>query len=47
MAEITEILLSSIAKTATTTSVALTGIRLPHSIPTACDSLSKTFNTKI
>ena len=53
VAEITEILLSSIATTATTTSVALTGIGLPYSIPTAfatatvCGSLSKTFNTKI
>ena len=53
VAEITEILLSSIAKTATTTSVALTGIGLPYSIPTAfatatvCGSLSKTINTKI
>ena len=51
--EITEILLSSIATTATTTSVALTGIGLPYSIPTAfatatvCGSLSKTINTKI
>ena len=50
VAEITEILLSSIA---TTTSVALTGIGLPYSIPTAfatatvCGSLSKTINTKI
>ena len=47
VAEITEILLSSIATTATT-SVALTGIGLPYSIPTAfatatvCGSLSKT-----
>ena len=53
VAEITEILLSSIATTATTTSVALTGIELPYSIPTAfatatvCGSLSKTINTKI
>ena len=53
VAEITEILLSSIATTATTTSVALTGIGLPYSIPTAfatatvCGSLSKTINTKI
>ena len=52
VAEITEILLSSIATTATT-SVALTGIGLPYSIPTAfatatvCGSLSKTINTKI
>ena len=35
VAEITEILLSSMAATATTTSVALTGIGLPYSIPTA------------
>ena len=53
VAEITEIVLSSIATTATSTSVALTGIGLPYSIPTAfatatvCGSLSKTFNTKI
>ena len=53
VAEITEVLLSSIATTATTTSVALTGIGLPYSIPTAfstatvCGSLSKTINTKI
>ena len=53
VAEITEILLSSIATTATTTSVALTGIGLTYSIPTAfatatvCGSLSKTINTKI
>ena len=53
VAEITEILLSSIATTATTTLVALTGIGLPYSIPTAfatatvCGSLSKTINTKI
>ena len=53
IAEITEIVLSSIATTATTTSVALTGIGLPYSIPTAfatatvCGSLSKTINTKI
>ena len=53
VAEITEILLSSIATTATTTSVALTGIGLPYSIPTAfatatvCGSLSKTIITKI
>ena len=53
IAEITEIVLSSIATTATTTSVASTCIGLPYSIPTAfataivCDSLSKTFNTKI
>ena len=53
VAEITELLLSSIATTATTTSVALTGIGLPYSIPTAfatatvCGSLSKTINIKI
>ena len=53
VAEITEILLSSIATTATITSVAITGIGLPYSIPTAfatatlCGSLSKTINTKI
>ena len=52
VAEITEILVSSIATTATT-SVAITGIGLPYSIPTAfatatvCGSLSKTINTKI
>ena len=52
VAEITEILLSSIATTATSTSVALTGMRLTYSIPTAfatatvCGSLSKTINTK-
>ena len=53
VAEIKEILLSSIATTALTKSVALTGIGLPYSIPTAfatatvCGSLSKTINTKI
>ena len=53
VAVITEIPLSSIATTATTTSFALTGIGLPYSIPTAfatatvCGSLSKTINTKI
>ena len=53
VAEITEIILSSIATTATSTSVALTGIGLPYSRPTAfstatvCGSLSKTINTKI
>ena len=53
VAEITEIVLSSIATTATTTSVALTGLGLPYSISTAfatatvCCSLSKTINTKI
>ena len=52
VAEITEILLSSIATTATTTSVALTGIGFPYSIPTAfatatvCGSLSETITTK-
>ena len=47
VAEITEILLSSIATTATTTSVALTGIRLPYSIPTAfCYSNSLWFIIK-
>ena len=53
IAEITEIVLSSIATTSTTTSVSLTGIGLAYSIPTAfgtatvCGSLSKTINTKI
>ena len=53
VAEITEIVLSSIATTGTTTSVALTGTGLPYSIPTAfatatvCGSLSKKINTKI
>ena len=53
VAEITEILLSSIATTATTTSVAITGLGLPYSIPTAfatatvCGLLLKTINTKI
>ena len=53
VAEITEILLSSISTTATLTSVALTGIGLPYSIPTVfatakvCGSLPKTINTKI
>ena len=53
VAEITETVLSSIATTATSTSVALTGIGLPYSIPTAfatatvCGSLSKTINIKI
>ena len=53
VAEITEIVLSSIATTASSTSVALRGIGLPYSIPTAfatatvCGSLSKTINTKI
>ena len=53
VAEITEIVLSSIATTATSTSVALTGIGLPYSTSTAfvtatvCGSLSKTINTKI
>ena len=53
IAEVTEIVLSSIATTATTTSVSLTGIGLAYSIPTTfatatvCGSLSKTNNTKI
>ena len=53
IAERTEKVLSSIATTATTTSVALTGIGLPYSIPTAfdtatvCGSWSKTINTKL
>ena len=53
VAEIAEIVLSSIVTTATSTSVALTGIGLPYSIPTAfatatvCGSLSKTIITKI
>ena len=53
VAEITEIVLSSIATTATTTSVSLTGIGLAYSIATdfatatVCGSLSKTINTKI
>ena len=53
IAEITEIVLSSIATTATSTSVALTGIGLAYSIPTSfaiatvCGSLSKTINTRI
>ena len=53
VAEITEKLISTIATTATSTSVALTGIGLPYSIPTAfatatfCGSLSKTTNIKI
>ena len=53
LGNLTEIVLSSIATTATSTSVALTGIGLPYSIPTAfatatvCGSLSKTINTKI
>ena len=53
VAEITEIILSSIATIAKSTSVAITGIGLPYSIPTAfatanvCGSLSKTINTKI
>ena len=53
VAEITEKLLSSKATTATTTSVAITGIGLPKSIPaafataTVCGSLSKIINTKI
>ena len=53
VAKITEILLSSTATTATTTSVALSGIGFPYSMPTAfatatvCGSLSKTINTKV
>ena len=53
VAEITEIVKSSIATTATSTSVALTGIGLAYPIPTAfatatvCRSLSKTNNVKI
>ena len=53
VAEITKIVLSSIATTASSTSVAITGIGLPYSIPTAfatasvCGSLSKTIKTKI
>ena len=53
VAELTEIVLSSIATTATSTSVALTGIGLPYSIPTAfatatvCGSLSKTIKNEI
>ena len=52
-AEITAIILSSIATTATSTTVALTGIGLTYSITTTfataivCGSLSKTFKTKI
>ena len=50
VAEITDILLSLIATTATSTSVAKSGIGLPYSIPTAlatatvCGSLSETIN---
>ena len=53
IAEIAEIVLSSIATTATTTSVSLTGIGLAYSIPTAfatatvCGSLSKTLILKL
>ena len=53
VAEITELLLSSIATTATSTSVALTGIGIPYFIPTdfatviVCGLLSKTINTKV
>ena len=53
IAEITVTLISSTAATATSRSVALTGIGLPYSIPTAlatatvCGSLSKPINTKI
>ena len=52
IAEVIEILLSLLATSAISTSVALTDIELTYSIPTAfataavCDSLSKTFNTK-
>ena len=52
VAEIAETVLSSIATTATSKSVALTGLGLPYSIPTAfatatvCGSLSKTINNK-
>ena len=51
VADITEMKLSSIATTATKTSVAITGIGLPYSIPiafataTVCGSLSKTIKT--
>ena len=50
VAEITEIVLSSIATIATSTSVALTGIGLPYSIPTAfatatvCSTATKSMN---
>ena len=53
IAEITKIVILLIATTATTISVALKGIGLPYSIPTAfataiiCGSLTKTINTKI
>ena len=53
VADITEIILSAIVISASSTSVALTGICLPYSRPTAfatatvCGSLSKTINTKI
>ena len=53
VAEIKQILLSSIVATATSTSVPITGTGLPYSIPTAfatatvCGSLSKTIITKI
>ena len=53
VAEITEILLSSIATNDRSTSLAITGIGLPYSIPTAfatanfCGSLFKKINTKI
>ena len=52
VAQITEIVLSSIARTAKSTSVALAGIGLPYSLPTAFAtatasiSFSKTINTK-
>ena len=53
IAEATEMALSSIAATAATRSVELTGIEIPYSITanfafaTICGSLSKTVNTKI
>ena len=52
MAEVTEIKFSSITTTAPTTSVALTCIRIPYSIPAALatatirGSILKTINTK-
>ena len=53
VSEITKIVLPSIATTATTTSVVLTGTGLPYSIPTSFatatvgGSLTKTVNNKI
>ena len=53
VAEVKEIVLSSIATTTASASVALTGIGLQYSLPTAfvtaaiCGSLSKTIKTKI